>query len=55
MTLAREIVFGTHVIPLSQVFFLKKNSYAMVNHKPFVAGHVLVCSKRKVNKIQELT
>ena len=55
MTMAREIVFGNHIIPQTQVFLIRKNSFAMVNHKPFTPGHVLVCTKRKVAKFQDLT
>jgi bis(5'-adenosyl)-triphosphatase len=48
-------MFGTHVIPNSQIFILRKNVFALINHKPFVPGHVLVCSRRVVPKVQDLT
>lgn len=51
MKVAGKIVFGKIVIPSSQVFLLRKNVYAMVNHQPFVPGHVLVCSRREVPKL----
>ena len=41
-----EIVFGVAVIPPTQIFLMRKNVYAMINHKPFVPGHVLVCARR---------
>ena len=50
-----EIRFGSHLISVSQVFVLRKNVFAIINHKPFVSGHVLVCSRRVVAKIQDLT
>lgn len=53
--LGGEIVFGPHVIPLSQVFLIRKNVFAMVNHRPFLPGHVLVCSRREVPKLANLT
>jgi diadenosine tetraphosphate (Ap4A) HIT family hydrolase len=46
MKIAGEIIFGQCVIPPSQIFLLRKNVYAMINHKPFTAGHVLVCTRR---------
>ena len=55
MKISGEIVFGNCVIPSSQIFLIRKNVYAMVNHKPFAEGHVLVCSRREVPKIQDLT
>ena len=53
--LTNEVMFGTHSILPSQVFVLRKNVFAIINHKPFVKGHVLVCSRRIVPKIQDLT
>jgi len=53
--LTNEIMFGPHPIPPSQIFVLRRNVFAIVNHKPFVNGHVLVCSRRIVPKIQDLT
>lgn len=55
MKIAGEIVFSNCIIPPSQIFILRKNVYAMVNHKPFAPGHVLVCSRREVPKLQDLT
>lgn len=53
--LTNEVMFGTHLIPPSQVFILRKNVFAIINNKPFVPGHVLICSRRIVPKIQDLT
>jgi bis(5'-adenosyl)-triphosphatase len=53
--IAGEIVFGVAIIPPSQIFLMRKNVYAMTNHKPFVQGHVLVVSRREVPKLQDLT
>lgn len=53
--LTSEIMFGPHLIAPSQVFILRKNVFAIVNHKPYMPGHVLVCSRRVVPKIQDLT
>jgi diadenosine tetraphosphate (Ap4A) HIT family hydrolase len=53
--LMSEVMFGTHAIPNSQIFILRKNVFAVINNKPFVPGHVLVCSRRIVQKVQDLT
>lgn len=37
------------------MFLLRKNVFAMVNHRPFLPGHVVVCSRRPVPKIADLT
>ena len=48
-------MFGKVVIPSSQIFLFRKNAFAIINHKPFVPGHVLVCSKKIVPKLADLT
>lgn len=50
-----DIIFGQSIIPATQVFLLRKNVFGMINHKPYEQGHVLVCSRREVQKIQDLT
>ena len=55
MKIAGEIIFGQSIIPPSQIFLLRKNVFAMVNHKPFAPGHVLVCSRAPAPKLQDLT
>jgi bis(5'-adenosyl)-triphosphatase len=42
------------VIPESQVFFASKLTFAIVNIKPLVPGHVLVVSQRVVSRLCEL-
>jgi bis(5'-adenosyl)-triphosphatase len=49
-----EIVFGVYPIPSSQIFLLRKNVFGMVNHKPFIPGHVLLCTRRIVPRLEEL-
>ena len=46
-----QLWFGKIAIPLSQVFLIKKSVYAMVNLRPFVPGHVLVCPIKRVHKL----
>lgn len=53
--LGSEVIFDTCIIPYTQVFLSRKNIFAIVNHKPFVPGHVLVCSRRIVPKLSDLT
>jgi bis(5'-adenosyl)-triphosphatase len=50
-----DTIFGESIIPSSQIFLIRKNVFATVNRKPTVQGHVLVCAKREVPKIQDLT
>lgn len=40
---------------MSQIFLLREHAYATVNIKPFLPGHVLVCSRRPVAKLDSLT
>ena len=44
--ISTDILFGNAVIPASQIFLLRKNVFAMINHRPSTDGHVLVCSRR---------
>lgn len=50
-----DIVFGVTNVPATQIFLIRKNAFAIINHKPYDKGHVLVCSRREVAKVQELT
>jgi diadenosine tetraphosphate (Ap4A) HIT family hydrolase len=50
-----DIVFGLTNVPATQIFLIRKNVFAIINHKPTVRGHVLVCSRREVPKLQDLT
>ncbi len=53
--MAETILFGKYVLPLTQIFLLREHVFATVNIKPFLPGHVLVCSRRAVAKIESLT
>ena len=47
--------FQDMVIPHSQVFYRTRYSYAFVNHRPVLNGHVLVSPMRVCEKFKELT
>ncbi|NP_001235735.2 bifunctional bis(5'-adenosyl)-triphosphatase/adenylylsulfatase FHIT-like [Glycine soja] len=47
--------FGPHKIHHSSVFYTSNLSFAFVNLRPAVTGHVLVCSKREVKRVADLT
>ncbi|GIL43652.1 hypothetical protein Vafri_1318, partial [Volvox africanus] len=47
--------FGPHTIPGSHVFALSDLSFGFVNLKPVVPGHVLVSTKRVVQRFTDLT
>lgn len=47
--------FGGTTIPGFQVFLLRRNVIGIVNVKPAVEGHVLVCSRRSdVSRLKSL-
>ncbi|XP_056591277.1 bis(5'-adenosyl)-triphosphatase isoform X3 [Triplophysa dalaica] len=46
--------FGQHIIKSSAVFLQTELSYALVNRKPVVPGHVLVCPLRVVERFRDL-
>nr|CAB3246040.1 bis(5'-adenosyl)-triphosphatase-like [Phallusia mammillata] len=46
--------FGTKLIPVSTTFLRTSLSYAVVNIKPIVPGHVLVCSLRPAERFKDL-
>ncbi|XP_020926415.1 bis(5'-adenosyl)-triphosphatase isoform X2 [Sus scrofa] len=46
--------FGQHLIKPSVVFFKTELSFALVNRKPVVPGHVLVCPLRPVERFRDL-
>jgi bis(5'-adenosyl)-triphosphatase len=55
-TLSSQTVnFAQHVIPLDQVFLLRKNVYGLINFKPITPGHVLIVPRRVVSRVKELT
>lgn len=47
------ITFGKFIVT-RQVFFLTKLSFGLVNLRPIVPGHVLVCPRRSVSRISDL-
>ncbi|XP_075863578.1 bis(5'-adenosyl)-triphosphatase [Microcebus murinus] len=46
--------FGQHLIKPSVVFLKTELSFALVNRKPVVPGHVLVCPLRSVERFCDL-
>ncbi|XP_030657572.1 bis(5'-adenosyl)-triphosphatase isoform X2 [Nomascus leucogenys] len=46
--------FGQHLIKPSAVFLKTELSFAFVNRKPVVPGHVLVCPLRPVERFRDL-
>lgn len=46
--------FGIHTIPEYQIFWEGQHFYAMVNLKPITPGHLLLCSKRRIQRFSEL-
>ncbi|XP_053082891.1 bis(5'-adenosyl)-triphosphatase isoform X2 [Pangasianodon hypophthalmus] len=46
--------FGQHIIKASAVFLQTDLSFALVNRKPVVPGHVLVCPVRPVERFRDL-
>ncbi|XP_018589665.1 bis(5'-adenosyl)-triphosphatase [Scleropages formosus] len=46
--------FGQHLIKASAVFLETELSFALVNRKPVVPGHVLVCPLRVVERLRDL-
>lgn len=50
-----EYLFQNMTIPPSQVFFRSRYSYAFVNHRPVLHGHVLLTPLRVCKKFSELS
>lgn len=46
--------FGQHLIKASAVILQTELSFALVNRKPVVPGHVLVCPLRQVERFRDL-
>ena len=55
LTVANTIYFGTIPIPASTIFLMRSHIFGLVNLKPFRPGHVMVCSRRIVASLSELT
>jgi len=49
-----DIIFGTFVVT-SQVFYKTNLSMGLVNLKPILPGHVLVCPRRVVLRYKDMT
>ncbi|XP_022731152.1 bifunctional bis(5'-adenosyl)-triphosphatase/adenylylsulfatase FHIT isoform X2 [Durio zibethinus] len=47
--------FGPYKVDPKEVFYSTPLSYAMVNLRPVVPGHVLVCPRREVKRFVDLT
>ncbi|XP_074307721.1 bifunctional bis(5'-adenosyl)-triphosphatase/adenylylsulfatase FHIT [Silene latifolia] len=47
--------FGPYKIDMKEVFYSTNLSYAMVNLRPLLPGHVLVCPRREVKRFADLT
>ncbi|XP_050219767.1 bifunctional bis(5'-adenosyl)-triphosphatase/adenylylsulfatase FHIT [Mercurialis annua] len=48
-------VFGPYKIDPKEVFYSTPLSYALVNLRPVIPGHVLVCPRREVKRFADLT
>ncbi|XP_042439214.1 bifunctional bis(5'-adenosyl)-triphosphatase/adenylylsulfatase FHIT-like [Zingiber officinale] len=55
MTEAETYTFGPYKIHQTEVFRSTPYCYAMVNLRPVVPGHVLICPKREVKRFVDLT
>lgn len=47
--------FGSVTVPVDCVVFQSRLSFVFVNRKPVLPGHLLVTSKRKAKRLQDLT
>lgn len=54
MTVSSIVRFGPFIVT-SQVFYRSKLSFGLVNLKPILPGHVLVCPNRVVSRISEMS
>jgi len=52
---SKKASFGKNEIDESRIFLRRNNTFAMVNIKPKLPGHVLVCNQRNVPKLEDLT
>ncbi|XP_047154775.1 bifunctional bis(5'-adenosyl)-triphosphatase/adenylylsulfatase FHIT isoform X1 [Vigna umbellata] len=55
MAAEEDYTFGPYKIHHTEVFYSTHLSYAMVNLRPLLPGHVLVCPKREVKRFVDLT
>ncbi|XP_024981539.1 bifunctional bis(5'-adenosyl)-triphosphatase/adenylylsulfatase FHIT-like [Cynara cardunculus var. scolymus] len=52
---AEQYKFGPYKIDSKEVFYSTDLSYALVNLRPLLPGHVLVCPRREVKRFVDLT
>jgi bis(5'-adenosyl)-triphosphatase len=52
---SEHYTFGPYKIHQKEVFYSTDLSYAMVNLRPLLPGHVLVCPRREVKRFVDLT
>ncbi|XP_058205407.1 bifunctional bis(5'-adenosyl)-triphosphatase/adenylylsulfatase FHIT [Rhododendron vialii] len=52
---SEHYTFGPYKISFKEVFYSTDLSYAMVNLRPVLPGHVLVCPRREVKRFADLT
>ncbi|XP_063283660.1 bis(5'-adenosyl)-triphosphatase [Pelobates fuscus] len=50
-----SVKFGQHLIKQSVIFLKTAFSFALVNRKPVVPGHVLVCPIRSTKRFRDLS
>lgn len=50
-----DLKFAGFTIPVNHVFYSTSHSFAFVNLKPVTDGHVLICPKRVVQHLTDLT
>ncbi|XP_076917552.1 bifunctional bis(5'-adenosyl)-triphosphatase/adenylylsulfatase FHIT-like isoform X1 [Bidens hawaiensis] len=51
----QQYKFGPYKIDQKEVFYSTDLSYALVNLRPVLPGHVLVCPRREVKRFVDLT
>lgn len=52
---SESFIFGPYKIDPKEVFYSTNLSYAMVNLRPLLPGHVLVCPRREVKRFADLS
>nr|XP_043636554.1 bifunctional bis(5'-adenosyl)-triphosphatase/adenylylsulfatase FHIT-like [Erigeron canadensis] len=55
MEAEKQYKFGPYKIDEKEVFYSTHLSYALVNLRPLLPGHVLVCPRREVKRFTDLT
>lgn len=50
-----NLMFGPYKVHPNQIFMLTEYSFATVNLKPIIAGHVLVCPIRPIPEFKNLS